>query len=129
MKRSAAFICLIFLSAAAHAWWNPPGWEPSAEEEPHFAVSPGEVITDSLLNLYRSTQGSVGGSSCPSYPSCSAYSLRAIDLYGPLVGTVLTAARLVSEGEEGNFAPVIHKGRPLVYSPPEWDMAYLKGER
>ncbi|PLX43154.1 MAG: hypothetical protein C0608_00410 [Deltaproteobacteria bacterium] len=129
MKRSATLIGLIFLAATAHAGWNPSGWEVPTKGEPHYTISPGEVITDSLLGIYRATQGSVGGSSCPSYPSCSAYSLHAIDLYGPLVGTVLTAARLVSEGDEGNFAPVINKGRTLVYSPPEWDMAYLKGER
>jgi hypothetical protein len=41
---------------------------------------------------------------------------------------MLTAGRLVSESDESRFSPVIYRGRWLVSSPPERDMAFLAGE-
>lgn len=44
--------------------------------------------------FYRYTLSSFVGSNCRYYPTCSAYSLEAIDSHGPLKGIFLSLKRL-----------------------------------
>ncbi|MDG1274730.1 MAG: membrane protein insertion efficiency factor YidD [Alphaproteobacteria bacterium] len=44
--------------------------------------------------FYRYTFSSFVGSNCRYYPTCSAYSLEAIDSHGPLKGIFLSLKRL-----------------------------------
>lgn len=48
----------------------------------------------SLLHGYRATISHVYGDVCKYYPSCSAYSVGAVQQHGVVVGSVLTAARI-----------------------------------
>lgn len=80
------------------------------------------------LHGYRTTVSRVDGDRCPSHPSCSAYAVEAVTGYGPLLGAVLTAGRLVGEADEAGFAPRIFVGgRWKVYSPVADDLAFLRG--
>lgn len=54
----------------------------------------------------------LGGGKCRFYPSCSEYASEALEMYGPLIGTYLAAARLLKCGpwHEGGFDPVPEPG-------------------
>ncbi|QOC27354.1 membrane protein insertion efficiency factor YidD [Microbacterium sp. PAMC21962] len=47
-----------------------------------------------LLHAYRATISHLYGDVCKYYPSCSAYSVGAVQQHGLLKGSALTAARL-----------------------------------
>jgi len=53
---------------------------------------------------------SVDGDRCPMHPSCSAYSLQAIKKHGFPIGFVMTADRLIHEGKEMDYAPLVRTG-------------------
>ena len=44
--------------------------------------------------IYRLTFSSIVGHNCRYYPSCSSYSLEAINIHGPFKGLVLSVKRL-----------------------------------
>ena len=48
-----------------------------------------------FLRLYRLVISPLYGDVCRYYPSCSAYSLRAVQVHGAVKGTWLTARRLL----------------------------------
>jgi putative membrane protein insertion efficiency factor len=48
-----------------------------------------------LLHGYRATISHTYGDVCKYYPSCSAYAVGAVQQHGAVVGSALTAARLV----------------------------------
>ncbi len=48
-----------------------------------------------LLHGYRATISHTYGDVCKYYPSCSAYAVGAVQQHGAIVGSALTAARLV----------------------------------
>lgn len=47
------------------------------------------------LKLYRKFISPVSGNRCQMYPTCSHYSLLALEKHGPFLGTVMTADRLM----------------------------------
>jgi len=47
-----------------------------------------------LLHGYRATISHTYGDVCKYYPSCSAYAVGAVQQYGAVVGSALTAARI-----------------------------------
>lgn len=51
-----------------------------------------------LIDFYRSFLRPFSSSRCPLYPSCSQYSMEAIDKHGAAGGIILTADRLLHEG-------------------------------
>ena len=70
------------------------------------------------VKFYQHFISPVIGSRCPMYPSCSAYSIEAIEKHGALIGFVMTADRLIHEVNEQDHAPVIKKeGRWRYYDP------------
>lgn len=109
-KASAAAFLVLLLSSAAFAGWNPDGWEVRPRETDEGATHPAALALNSLLGLYRGFISPIDASNCPSYPSCSAYSLAAIKKHGPLKGAVLTASRLVSEADEAAFSGWFYVG-------------------
>jgi putative membrane protein insertion efficiency factor len=54
-----------------------------------------KYILIGLLKLYRLVISPLYGDVCRYYPSCSAYSLRAVQVHGAIRGTWLTARRLL----------------------------------
>jgi hypothetical protein len=60
----------------------------------------------------------VDGDRCPSYPTCSAYSLEAYERHGALLGTLMTVDRLLHEASEAEFARRIEvHGVVRIYDP------------
>lgn len=109
MKPATAAV-IILLAAPALGAWNPEGWEKRIAEPDRGPTAPGEVAANILLSLYRNGIGPTQTSRCPSHPSCSTYALEAVKTHGAAKGLVLTASRLVSEADEGLFAPRINIG-------------------
>ncbi len=119
MARPVLIAALLLWPAAAGAAWNPPGWEkaPARREEP--PVSAVSAVLYGGLRLYQTALGPMLGPRCPSSPSCSAFAVEAVCEEGPFFGSILTAARLLSEGDEAGFSPVVFvNGGWKIYDPP-----------
>jgi putative membrane protein insertion efficiency factor len=54
-----------------------------------------KVVLITLVKMYRLLLSPSLGSSCRFEPTCSAYSLQALELHGAVAGTYLTLGRLV----------------------------------
>ena len=67
-----------------------------------------------FVNLYREHVSPIDGDRCPSFPTCSTYSLQAIRKHGLVLGWMMTVDRLIHEGEEEK------KVSPVVYADGRW---------
>lgn len=105
--RLTAALLLLSLPMAALGAWNPQGWERSPQRAGSLPTNPAEVTAGWLLAGYRNNLSPIDAARCPSFPTCSTYAVQAVHLHGPLTGAILTAARLISEGDEGLFAPYV----------------------
>ena len=125
----AAVLALVLSAAVtAHAGWDPPGWRKPQLQKENLPTSPAAFPALWGVRFFRSFISPVDGDRCPSYPTCSAYALEALGQHGFLVGTLLTAGRLVAEADEAAFAPRIRVGGAWkVYAPVETDLAFLRG--
>jgi len=103
------------VSSAAPVIAAAPAARPAAV---HVSVS--RTVCFGWLAFYQGVLHVVTISHCPMYPSCSNYSIAAINKYGAFRGVLLTADRLLHESDEQYFAPVIrHNGRSLYFDPVE----------
>jgi len=79
--------------------------------------------TNPLIWLVRGFQiyvSPVDGDRCISYPTCSSYGIQALRKHGPVKGFVLTADRVLHEGDEHYLAPkLLRGGRLWIYDPVE----------
>lgn len=84
-------------------------------------MSPGARLLSLAVNFYRETVSRVDGERCRMYPSCSAYSLEAIEKHGFFLGYVMTADRLIHESNEMDNAPkiILKNGKQRYYDPVE----------
>lgn len=57
-------------------------------------VSPGRNILLGAINFYRQIISPTQGGRCGFYPSCSTFGMHAVQHYGALKGSMLTADRL-----------------------------------
>jgi hypothetical protein len=60
----------------------------------------------------------VDGDRCQMYPTCSSYSLQAIEKHGFFGGIVMTADRLIHESNEMDYADVVEIGGRLRFYDP-----------
>ena len=125
----ATFAALqVCTASAAKASWDPPGWRKPPAQEESLPTSPAALPALWSVRFFRGFISPVDGDRCPSYPTCSAYALQAVGEHGFLLGTLLTAGRLVAEADEAAFAARIRLGGSWkVYSPVEDDLAFLRG--
>ncbi|HDZ23026.1 MAG TPA: membrane protein insertion efficiency factor YidD [Desulfobacteraceae bacterium] len=74
-----------------------------------------------LVSLYRDHLSRVDGDRCPSFPSCSSYSVQAFQKHGFIMGWMMTVDRLFHEGdEEKEVSPMVYDhGRMKIYDPVE----------
>jgi len=59
------------------------------------------------VNGFRETIGAVDGDRCRMSPTCSAYSLQAIETHGFFIGILMTVDRLLHEMDEMELAPLV----------------------
>lgn len=52
------------------------------------------LLITGLIKIYQYLISPLFASSCRFYPTCSAYALEAIQLYGPMQGTIMAVKRL-----------------------------------
>lgn len=70
------------------------------------------------LRFYQKYLSSAGTTRCPMVPSCSSYSMLAINKHGLLKGVVMTADRLIHEADEKRWVKQVGKGNDAKYSDP-----------
>ena len=72
-----------------------------------------------LVSLFKDHISHVDGDRCPSIPTCSAYSVEAIQKHGFIIGWMMTVDRLIHEGsEEAKISPlVVSGGKWKLYDP------------
>jgi hypothetical protein len=96
---------------AAGAAASPQGGSP---ETP----SPAASVFRLLVSFFQRVISPVDGDRCPSYPTCSTYSIQAYERHGAVLGTLMTVDRLFHEDSEAAFAPTIEvHGVRRIYDP------------
>jgi Putative membrane protein insertion efficiency factor len=72
-----------------------------------------------LVTLYREHISPIDGDRCPSLPTCSSYSVHAMEKHGFFLGWMMTVDRLIHEGqEETKVSPVVyHEGKWRIFDP------------
>jgi len=93
--------------------------ETAAQTSPARDESSGFNPALGLLNLYRDHISPIDGDRCPSLPTCSSYSVQAMEKHGFFLGWVMTVDRLLHEGqEEAEVSPVVyHEGKWKLFDP------------
>ncbi len=61
------------------------------------------------LRMFSEYISPVDGNRCQMYPTCASYSAQASRKHGFVIGTIMTADRLMHESEEVETAPLIIK--------------------
>lgn len=96
---------------------------PQPTERPAVPISEGTLpalVFDAYLRFFQQVISPVDGARSNMYPTGSAYARQAINKHGALVGTLLTAERLMHEGNEDQVSPGIRKyGLWRVHDPVE----------
>jgi len=74
-----------------------------------------------LASLFRDHISKVDGDRCPSFPTCSSYSVQVFRKHGFIMGWMMTVDRLFHEGsEEKAVSPLIYdRGKLRIYDPVE----------
>lgn len=67
-----------------------------------------------MVSLFRDHLSAVDSDRCPSYPTCSSYSVEAFRKHGFFMGWLMTVDRLIHEGREETAVS------PLVYTQGQW---------
>ena len=67
------------------------------------------------IHFFREYVSSVDGDRCMMHPSCSSYSLIAIEKHGFIIGYIMTVDRLIHENNEMDIAEVIKIGEVTRY--------------
>jgi hypothetical protein len=72
-------------------------------------------LLKNAINFFIHYISRVDGDRCHMYPSCSSYSLQAVEKHGFIIGAMLTADRLIHESNEMDYAPLIERGGTVLY--------------
>jgi hypothetical protein len=113
-------IVLIFVHAEAYdafAPWDyvkPSGGETASPFAKRDISVPASLMKTGVM-FFSKYVSPVDGDRCFMYPTCAAYSREAFEKHGFWGGILLTADRLMHEGDEKNRAPLIKVGNRLRY--------------
>jgi putative component of membrane protein insertase Oxa1/YidC/SpoIIIJ protein YidD len=120
-------------------WTTPPpprpreSWERLAVRDTPLpqTTAPAALLGEDLLWFYQHTLSGNTGTECPHYPSCSRYSLIAVDDYGLVIGVIMTAERLErchdDANDVGQYPWRDIDGQRLIWDPPVLDAWWTKG--
>ncbi len=101
-------------------WPNETSRKLVREKSPGSMTSPGGQVAIGFLRLYQKYISPIDGERCPSYPTCSQYSLEAVRKHGALLGLVMTFDRLIHESDETRSGSLIQVGDSVrCYDPVE----------
>jgi len=135
MKRFPTLLVLSLLLLSALSWptavclagedpmrgpWNqrPTGAPASSQQRSQETPSPAASFFRLLVTFFQRAISPVDGDRCPSYPTCSVYSIQAYEQHGAVLGTLMTVDRLFHEDSEAEFAPIIEvHGVRRIYDP------------
>lgn len=70
------------------------------------------------VRFFQTVISPVDGTRCTMTPTCSHFSIQAIEAHGPIVGFMMTADRIVHEREEQQYVPIVRHGTRLRYYDP-----------
>ena len=102
---------------------NPMRAPNSSRQQASPVSGPGSIparVLDAYLRFFQKVISPVDGARSSMYPTGSAYARQAVAKHGALLGFLLTAERLMHEGNERLVAPRIRKhGRWRIYDPVE----------
>lgn len=105
MNRAVLTLLMAIVAASACAQSNMKGPEEWHNKHTRHAPQKTTAYTKTMaswgLDLYQSILRRYIASDCPMTPSCSAYSRQAVEKHGAILGTLLTADRLIHEKTEG----------------------------
>jgi putative membrane protein insertion efficiency factor len=93
----------------------PPKGEVKAGKE---EISPAAAALLGGVRFYQRFISPVKGERCPMTPSCSAYAVEAIRKHGFFVGYMMTADRLIHEGDEKRYTRAIVSGNKVRFFDP-----------
>jgi putative membrane protein insertion efficiency factor len=82
------------------------------------AENPLSRFLISSVRFFQKRISPVDGDRCSMAPTCSHYSLQAIQKHGPFLGFMMSADRIVHEYEEQRFVPAIWDGRSYRFYDP-----------
>ena len=105
----AALLALAAVPHPAHADERIPK-RPLSDPKPIGEDSLVRLVVKAPVLFYRNVLSGIYGSRCRMHPSCSRYSLEAIEEHGILAGAILTFDRLLHEGNEYQVSPVVVEG-------------------
>ncbi len=91
---------------------------PTATSAGSAYVSVSRAVCFGWLIFYQRVLHVVTVSHCPLHPSCSNYSIAAINKHGAFRGIILTADRLLHESDEQYYAPLIRRNGRSLYADP-----------
>ena len=91
----AALLLYLTATSAIADEWGP--WERNKSPQKQYSTS--SSVLQTAIQLFQKYISPVDGQRCAMYPTCSAYSLRAIRKHGPIIGVFMTADRLFHEGD------------------------------
>lgn len=116
MKRFLPILILPCLLASFCFFVLPAFGEEAAQEGAGATRSREEGLNVGawVVSLFRDHLSAVDSDRCPSYPTCSSYSVEAFRKHGFLMGWLMTVDRLIHEGREETTVS------PLVYSEGQW---------
>jgi hypothetical protein len=100
-------------------WGQGPANAPTLQQQTgQETPSPAAFLFRLPIVFFQRVISPVDGDRCPSYPTCSAYSMQAYERHGALLGTLMTVDRLFHEPSEAEFAPTIKVyGVVRIYDP------------
>lgn len=116
-------------TSALNEPWSVSSRDPVTASSPHMAkgsaVVPFELglsltrdFAYGWLRFYQSSLSTVGTARCPMAPSCSRFSIQAINTHGVAIGIVMTADRLLHEADEKRWAVQTRDATEVKYLDP-----------
>jgi hypothetical protein len=94
---------------------------PLYRDDADISHNNGMLYTRYPLNIAKRIYGAISrvdGNRCPMYPTCSHYSIEAIEKHGFLIGIIMTCDRLIHESNEMDYAPLVEVGDTVKYADP-----------
>ncbi|MDO9516347.1 MAG: membrane protein insertion efficiency factor YidD [Syntrophales bacterium] len=89
----------------------------TAQDEKRSVSLPARMALEGL-NFFSEYISKVDGDRCPMYPTCASYSRQVFKKHGFFMGVVMTSDRLIHEGSEMRYAPLVKVGGSVRYYDP-----------